>query len=97
MRGILSNLSSNRENNFLKIKDEANKPNIVIKAIKIENEINVFKNELPVKPANENNPSKNWNNLKNNKTVIPMGIKISKPCKKYLKKLLMLNPIYSFF
>jgi hypothetical protein len=59
MSGILSNLSSNSENNFLKIKDEANKPNIVINAIKIENEINVFKNELPVKPANENKLSKN--------------------------------------
>ena len=37
MSGILSNLSSNRENNFLKINDEANKPNNVIKAIKMEN------------------------------------------------------------
>jgi acyl carrier protein phosphodiesterase len=59
MSGILSNLSSNRENNFLKINDDANKPSIVIKAIKMENEINVFKNELPVKPANENKLSKN--------------------------------------
>ena len=79
INGVRSSFSSKKENNCLNTKDEANNPNKTIIKINMAKEINVFKKGIPVKPTKENKFSKNLNILRNNNTVIPIGIKTSKP------------------